>query len=91
MLAVAHQPDCWMQVHDAILDDLVYPTEIVGKRVRYKLDGSRTLKVGTVSTPCTIADSVLARPSLLVYSQDQMRCCRHHGTWHLLGYACAWL
>lgn len=34
------------QVHDAILDDLVYPTEIVGKRVRYKLDGSRTLKVG---------------------------------------------
>lgn len=34
-----------MQVHDAILDDLVYPTEIVGKRVRYKVDGSRTLKV----------------------------------------------
>jgi len=33
------------QVHDAILDDLVYPTEIVGKRVRYKMDGSRTLKV----------------------------------------------
>ena len=34
-----------LQVHDAILDDLVYPTEIVGKRIRYKLDGSRTLKV----------------------------------------------
>eukprot|EP00894_Picocystis_sp_ML_P003864 jgi/Pico_ML_1/54381/g4739.t1 len=32
-------------VHDAILDDLVYPTEIVGKRLRYKVDGSKILKV----------------------------------------------
>lgn len=33
-------------MHDAILDDLVYPTEIVGKRIRYRLDGSKVLKVG---------------------------------------------
>ena len=32
-------------VHDAILSDLVYPVEIVGKRLRTKEDGSKVLKV----------------------------------------------
>lgn len=32
-------------VHDAILEDLVYPTEIVGKRLRVRLDSSKLLKV----------------------------------------------
>ncbi|RMZ86430.1 hypothetical protein DV736_g6342, partial [Chaetothyriales sp. CBS 134916] len=32
-------------VHDAILADVVYPVEIVGKRLRTKEDGSRVLKV----------------------------------------------
>ncbi|KAI0851061.1 40S ribosomal protein S7 [Daldinia vernicosa] len=32
-------------VHDAILTDLVYPVDIVGKRLRYKVDGSKLLKV----------------------------------------------
>lgn len=32
-------------VHESMLDDIVYPTEIVGKRMRFKTDGSKTLKV----------------------------------------------
>ena len=32
-------------VHDAVLQDLVFPAEIVGKRIRVKLDGSRLIKV----------------------------------------------
>merc|ERR1711862_277061 len=32
-------------VHDAILEDLVFPAEIAGKRIRIKLDGSRLIKV----------------------------------------------
>eukprot|EP00794_Sanderia_malayensis_P004656 gene4656-5264_t len=32
-------------VHNSILDDLVYPSEIVGKRIRIKLDGSRLTRV----------------------------------------------
>ncbi|KAJ9593204.1 hypothetical protein L9F63_015249 [Diploptera punctata] len=32
-------------VYDAILEDLVYPAEIVGKRIRVKLDGKQLIKV----------------------------------------------
>ncbi|KAI8149057.1 30S ribosomal protein S7e [Fennellomyces sp. T-0311] len=32
-------------VHDALLEDLCHPSEIVGKRTRVKVDGSKTIKV----------------------------------------------
>lgn len=32
-------------VHDAMLEDICFPAEIVGKRIRIKLDGSRLIKV----------------------------------------------
>ncbi|XP_034241962.1 40S ribosomal protein S7 isoform X1 [Thrips palmi] len=32
-------------VYDSILEDLVFPAEIVGKRIRVKLDGSQLIKV----------------------------------------------
>uniref|UniRef100_A0A0E0KCJ3 40S ribosomal protein S7 n=2 Tax=Oryza punctata TaxID=4537 RepID=A0A0E0KCJ3_ORYPU len=32
-------------VHDGILEDVVYPAEIVGKRIRYRLDGAKVIKI----------------------------------------------
>ena len=32
-------------VHEKILEDMVYPTEITGKRTRVKVDGSRVMRV----------------------------------------------
>lgn len=32
-------------VHDALLEDLVYPADIVGKRLRYQVGGNRLYKV----------------------------------------------
>ncbi|XP_021909937.1 40S ribosomal protein S7-like [Carica papaya] len=32
-------------VHDAMLEDVVYPAEIVGKRIRYRIDGTKIIKI----------------------------------------------
>ncbi|PWA44947.1 ribosomal protein S7e [Artemisia annua] len=34
-----------LAVHDAMLEDVCHPAEIVGKRVRYRLDGSKIIKI----------------------------------------------
>ncbi|KAG7194320.1 40S ribosomal protein [Scheffersomyces spartinae] len=43
-------------VHDAILEDLVFPTEIVGKRVRYLVGGNKIQKVLLDSKDSTAVD-----------------------------------
>ncbi|XP_037584579.1 40S ribosomal protein S7-like [Cebus imitator] len=41
-----HPRSCTLTaVHDAILEDLVFPSKIVGKRIHVKLDGSWLIKV----------------------------------------------
>lgn len=45
MIQMWHFSRTLTAVHDAILEDLVFPSEIVGKRIRVKLDGSRLIKV----------------------------------------------
>ncbi|KAF6165702.1 hypothetical protein GIB67_012599 [Kingdonia uniflora] len=32
-------------VHDAMLEDVVYPAEIVGKRIKYRVDGTKIIKI----------------------------------------------
>ncbi|XP_048581820.1 40S ribosomal protein S7-like [Nematostella vectensis] len=46
-------------VHDSILEDLCFPSEIVGKRIRIKQDGSRVIKVHLDKTQQTTIDHKL--------------------------------
>lgn len=57
-------------VHDAILEDLVYPAEIVGKRIRVKLDGTRLIKVYVFDKTRRIIACVHNAPVLLFVMQS---------------------
>ena len=39
-------------VHDSWLDEMVFPAEVVGRRIRVKLDGKRVHKVGEYPIYC---------------------------------------
>mmetsp|Transcript_4732 Transcript_4732/g.11768 ORF Transcript_4732/g.11768 Transcript_4732/m.11768 type:complete len:194 (-) Transcript_4732:61-642(-) len=47
------------KVHESILDDILYPAEIVRKQVHYGLDGSKTLQVQLDAKDQTNAESKL--------------------------------
>jgi len=65
-------------VHDAILEDLVYPTEIVGKRMRVRLDQSKLFKIhldtndqkeveGKVETFSTVYKKLTGKEAVFVF------------------------
>merc|ERR1711924_508092 len=46
-----------LKVHEAILDDVVYPAHISGKRIRYRIDSSKQLKV-FLDNPYEVSDKL---------------------------------
>lgn len=55
-------------VYENILDDLVFPAEIVGKRIRVKLDGSQLIKVHLDKNQQTTIEHKVSWHSLLYFN-----------------------
>lgn len=62
-------------VHEKILEDLVFPTEIVGKRTRVAVDGSKLLKVYVTCSLLGPARSLTVPPL-----GSSMRRTQHHSS-----------
>ena len=64
-------------VHDAMLEDLVFPTEIIGKRVRYQVGGSKLQKVILDNKDSAVIDYKLESfPGCLQQAYRQASCFR---------------
>jgi hypothetical protein len=66
-------------VHENMLNDLVYPAEIVGKRIRVKLDGSKLIKVHLDKTQQTnvehkVSDIVCFAATCPTFEQHRTYC-----------------
>ena len=61
-------------VHDAILEDLSFPAEIVGKRIRIKLDGSRLIKVHLDKNQQTNIEHKVSIRNIQVYFKKDGSC-----------------
>ena len=57
-------------VHEKILEDLVFPTEIVGKRTRVSVDGSKLLKVYVISYTRVLEHRLTCWPCSFLDSKD---------------------
>jgi small subunit ribosomal protein S7e len=57
-------------VHERILEDLVFPTEIVGKRTRVSVDGSKLLKVYVREVSNSDVLTNIVTPHSLLDSKD---------------------
>lgn len=66
-------------VFDAILEDLVFPSEIVGKRIRVKLDGSQLIKVHLDKNQQTTIEHKVSNDTRTYFILAQLPSCCSYG------------